>query len=218
MDRRTILTASVAGLGLMSLAMPVSGWAASTSAAGDQAVIAPVNQLDTALIALMHQGSKHAPFKQRYDVLMPVVAKTYDLDLILSESVGLLWPQVPPAQQATLQRLFAAYTVATYVKSFDGYDGQRFTVSKNVRVSGARRVVTSHLVPKSGKPIALDYVMTPRGGKWRITDVLFEGTISKVAVQRSDFSGLVVPGSAAKLIAALRKKIDTLSGGTIKVS
>ncbi len=217
MDRRAILTASVAGLGLVGLTTPVAGWAAS-GVAGDQAVIAPVTRLNAALIALMQQGSKHASFKQRYDTLMPVVTKTYDLNLILSNSVGLLWPQVPKAQQATLQRLFAAYTVATYVKSFDGYNGQRFTVSKRVKVSGPRRVVTTHLVPKSGQPIALDYVLTPTDGTWRITDVLFEGTISKVAVQRSDFSGLVAPGSATKLIAALRKKLDTLSGGAITVS
>ena len=216
MDRRALLTASAAGLGLVGLAAPVAGWAAS-GAAGDQAVIAPVTRLNAALIALMQQGSKGESFKQRYDTLMPVVTKTYDLSLILSNSVGLLWPQVPKAQQATLQHLFAAYTVATYVKSFDGYNGQHFTVSKKIRVSGPRRVVTTHLVPKSGQPIALDYVMTSSQGQWRITDVLFDGTISKVAVQRSDFSGLVAPGNATKLIAALHKKIDMLSGGTIKV-
>ncbi|HQU24782.1 MAG TPA: ABC transporter substrate-binding protein [Acidiphilium sp.] len=191
---------------------------AAASDAGDAAVLAPITALDAALIALMKQGSKGENFKQRYDTLMPVIAKIYDLDMILSVSVGLLWSQIPAAQQATLKQVFAAYTVATYVSSFDSYNGQRFTEQKTVRVLGPRRIVATQLVPKTGKPVDLDYVMTQIGADWRITDVLFDGTISKVATQRSDFSGLVMPGDASKLIAALRKKVATLSGGAITVN
>ncbi|HQT88365.1 MAG TPA: ABC transporter substrate-binding protein [Acidiphilium sp.] len=191
---------------------------AAASDAGDAAVLAPITALDAALIALMKQGSKGENFKQRYDTLMPVIAKIYDLDMILSVSVGLIWSQIPAAQQATLKQVFAAYTVATYVSSFDSYNGQRFTEQKTVRVLGPRRIVATQLVPKTGKPVDLDYVMTQIGADWRITDVLFDGTISKVATQRSDFSGLVMPGDASKLIAALRKKVATLSGGAITVN
>ncbi len=207
-----MIAASMAGLMAPMLAR------AAASDAGDAAVLAPITALDAALIALMKQGSKGENFKQRYDTLMPVIAKIYDLDMILSVSVGLLWSQIPAAQQATLKQVFAAYTVATYVSSFDSYNGQRFTEQKTVRVLGPRRIVATQLVPKTGKPVDLDYVMTQIGADWRITDVLFDGTISKVATQRSDFSGLVMPGDASKLIAALRKKVATLSGGAITVN
>jgi phospholipid transport system substrate-binding protein len=210
MNRRSILAA-----GLAALMVPEMARAAASDSAAP--VLGPIKTLDAALIVLMQQASKGVSFKQRYDALMPVVAKVYDLDLILSVSVGLLWSQVPAAQQAALKPIFAAYTVATYVKSFDGYDGQRFVEQNSVRVLGPRRIVSTQLVPKSGKPVELDYVMTKTGADWRITDVLFDGTISKVATQRSDFSGLVTPGDATKLIAALRKKVATLSGGMIKV-
>ncbi len=207
-----MIAASMAGLMAPMLAR------AAASDAGDAAVLAPITALDAALIALMKQGSKGENFKQRYDTLMPVIAKIYDLDMILSVSVGLIWSQIPAAQQATLKQVFAAYTVATYVSSFDSYNGQRFTEQKTVRVLGPRRIVATQLVPKTGKPVDLDYVMTQIGADWRITDVLFDGTISKVATQRSDFSGLVMPGDASKLIAALRKKVATLSGGAITVN
>lgn len=207
-----MIAASMAGLMAPMLAR------AAASDAGDAAVLAPITALDAALIALMKQGSKGENFKQRYDTLMPVIAKIYDLDMILSVSVGLLWSQIPAAQQATLKQVFAAYTVATYVSSFDSYNGQRFTEQKTVRMLGPRRIVATQLVPKTGKPVDLDYVMTQIGADWRITDVLFDGTISKVATQRSDFSGLVMPGDASKLIAALRKKVATLSGGAITVN
>jgi phospholipid transport system substrate-binding protein len=212
MNRRLMIAASMAGLMSPMLAK------AAASDTGDAAVLAPITALDAALIALMKQGSKGENFKQRYDTLMPVIVKVYDLDMILSVSVGLLWSQVPAAQQATLKQVFAAYTVATYVSSFNSYNGQRFTEQKTVRVLGPRRIVATQLVPKTGKPVDLDYVMTQTGADWRVTDVLFDGTISKVATQRSDFSGLVTLGDASKLIAALRKKVTTLSGGAITVN
>jgi phospholipid transport system substrate-binding protein len=45
--------------------------------------------------------------------------------------------------------------------------------------------------------------------------VLLNGTISKVAIQASDFSALVTTGDASQLIAALKAKVATLSGGAI---
>ena len=49
---------------------------------------------------------------------------------------------------------------------------------------------------------------------WQATDVLLNGTISKVAIQSSDFSSLVSNGDASQLIAALQKKVAALSSGS----
>jgi phospholipid transport system substrate-binding protein len=54
------------------------------------------------------------------------------------------------------------------------------------------------------------------GGTWQATDVLFNGTISKVAVQASDFSSEVSTGDATQLIAALKSKVAALSGGALQ--
>jgi phospholipid transport system substrate-binding protein len=51
-------------------------------------------------------------------------------------------------------------------------------------------------------------------GGWQAVDVLETGTISQVAVQRSDFRSLL-EGGADKLIASLKAKVDKLSGGTV---
>ena len=54
---------------------------------------------------------------------------------------------------------------------------------------------------------------TPDG--WRAVDVLYNGTISNVVKQRSDFRGPLTEGGAAQLISSLKKKIADLSGGAI---
>jgi phospholipid transport system substrate-binding protein len=63
--------------------------------------------------------------------------------------------------------------------------------------------------------LRLDYVMRGEGGRWRAVDVLFEGSISRVAVQRADFRKALASGDADALIASLHRKIADLSDGAL---
>jgi phospholipid transport system substrate-binding protein len=48
---------------------------------------------------------------------------------------------------------------------------------------------------------------------WKVADVLADGSISRVAVQRSDFRHLLTSGGVPALMAGLQHKIASLSGG-----
>jgi phospholipid transport system substrate-binding protein len=61
----------------------------------------------------------------------------------------------------------------------------------------------------------LDYVMRDDGGTWRAVDVLLNGSISRVAVQRSDFRKILSSGDPDALISSLRRKIADLSDGAL---
>jgi phospholipid transport system substrate-binding protein len=111
--------------------------------------------------------------------------------------------------------VFRQFTVASYVANFDSYDGEQLRVLPNPRSVGTERVVATEIVPRSGKPTRLDYVMRDMGGAWQAVDVLLDGTISRVAVQRSDFAALVASGGGNGLIASLRQKVGELSGGAL---
>lgn len=206
MKRRTLLAAPL--LATLPLAYPVARAAAPE--------VQPVEALDQALIRVMKAGSSGKTFTERYQMLEPVIEKSFNLEQILQNSAGLLWSQIPAGQQSKLEKLFREYTVATYISNFNTYGGQHFTVSPNIRSTGDARIVATDLVSSSGKKTRLSYVMRQSKGNWQITDVLFEGTISKVATQRSDFSGLIEPGNAQKLIDALTKKVTALSNGALK--
>ena len=62
------------------------------------------------------------------------------------------------------------------------------------------------IVPASGNATSIDYVMRQGEDGWRAVDVLLDGSISRVAVQRSDFRALLSGGAAGPLIASLRKR------------
>ena len=76
-------------------------------------------------------------------------------------------------------------------------------------------MVSTQLVSRDGTVRRIDFVMLEDGGRWQVVDVLLDGTISQVAVQRSDFHSLLASGGAPALIAGLRKKVATLSGNTL---
>jgi len=177
---------------------------------------APVAALDSGLLATMKAGSAGASFQSRYAALDPVVEQSFDMPVILQNSVGFLWSTVPPDQQATLAKLFEQFTVASYVSQFSGYGGQSFTIAPAEKTLGTKKIVETQLVPSDGStPTELDYVVAPVTGGWQITDVLLNGTISQVAVHSSDFSALVNSGDASQLITALKGKITALSGGAL---
>jgi phospholipid transport system substrate-binding protein len=80
------------------------------------------------------------------------------------------------------------------------------------RAVGAQ-VVHTEIVKQSGSPSVIDYVMRPADAGWKATDVLLDGSISQVAVLRSDFRSLLVSGPVA-LVAHLEQKSTELTGGT----
>lgn len=176
------------------------------------AVIAPIQQLIGGLLDIMKAGPG-TPFPRRFDMLAPIIDRTFDLSVILEESVGLTWPALPPEQQQMLTDAFRRYTVASYVNSFDDYNGQRFEVIPETRVVGTQQIVQTRIIPKSGDIHELDYVMRQGQAGWRVVDVLADGTISRIAVQRSDFRRLLTRGGAQALADSLRSKSAVLSDG-----
>ncbi len=192
------------------LAVPALAFAGTPEAA-------PVATLDNALITTMKAAAAKTSFQARYDMLEPVVKQVFDIPVILKNSVGVLWMTLPAAQQQQLDTLFEQFTVASYVNGFNGYAGERFDVLPSETPLGAKKIVKTQIVPGDGSsPTELDYVMGQDTGGWQVTDVLLNGTISKVAIQASDFASLVNAGDASQLITALKTKITTLSGGVLK--
>jgi phospholipid transport system substrate-binding protein len=191
----------------VALLVPV---AVAPQAKAESSALAPINQLINGLVRVMKAG-RETPFSQRFDMLAPVIDQTFDLTTILKVSVGLTWDSMPANQQATLVQAFRRYTIASYINSFDDYSGQRFQVNPETRSVGNDEIVRTQIIPVSGDGHELDYVMHEGPAGWRIVDVLADGAVSRVAVQRSDFRRLVRDGGAIALAQSLDSNSTLLS-------
>jgi phospholipid transport system substrate-binding protein len=192
-----------------ALLMASAGW--SFAAESDPSA-APIATLDQALRTAMKHGSQ--PFPSRYEALAPAVDGAFNLPQILKTTVGLRWASISPDQQKVLLNVFRAYTIANYAANFDSDSGDQIRILPETRSVGSDKVVETEIVPTTGDPIRIDYVMRQGPSGWQAVDVLETGTISQVAVQRSDFR-TVLEGGADKLIDSLKAKVDKLSGGTV---
>jgi phospholipid transport system substrate-binding protein len=205
-DRRFLLRVM-----LVAIAVAV-GWSPPTSASE---ITAPVEQLHAGLMSIMKAG-KTVSFRQRYETIAPVIGRTFDLETILRQVVGPRWPSLPKDQQVALADAFRRYTIASYVANFDTYSGQRFDTGPAVRPVGNDRVVETRIAAPGDRVHALDYVMRQEDGGWKVVDVLAEGSISRVASQRSEIRSLLADGGGAELLVSLRQKTAELSGGILQ--
>ncbi len=206
--RRALLLAAAA-----LAAVPLPWWVRAASAQGAAGgPSAPVARLDEALLHIMRMGQA-TPFAQRAAALTPVVQSVFDLPHILEVSVGPRWATMSPADQAKLLDVFTRYTVASYVANFDSFDGQRIDILPQTRAVGADQMVATQVVPKNGEATRIDYQMRRTAAGWQVVDVLLDGSISRVAVQRSDFRSLIAGGGPQRLIASLERKVANLQDG-----
>jgi phospholipid transport system substrate-binding protein len=192
-----------------ALSWPVRADTAPSGATGT------IERFNNALLGSMKSGAR-TDFGHRFQALAPAVEQAFDLPAVLSVSVGPAWGGLAPDQQSRLLDAFRRYTVASYVANFDNFNGQTFTVSPEIRELGAGRVVVqSRITPVRGDANELDYVMQQTQAGWKVVDVLAAGSISRVAVQRSDFRHLLSSGGSDALVSSLQRKISDLSGGAI---
>jgi phospholipid transport system substrate-binding protein len=212
-DILTIGRRGLLGLAVTALVVGNSWRPASADTGDDASAKAAVQQLNDALLAAMKAGAR-TPFTDRYRALDPVVTQVFDLDAVLAASIGLSWATLSSTQKAELATAFRRYTVSSYVANFDTYNGQSFEVLPTVRTVGNGEVVVqTRLLRTNDSPLKLDYVMRRGPAGWQVVDVLTDGSISRVAVQRSDFRELLSGGGVHALTAGLDRKVGNLSGG-----
>jgi phospholipid transport system substrate-binding protein len=204
--RRTVLGFA---LGWAGLNFWYGGPAVASEATG------PVEQLHAGLIAIMKAG-RAISFRQRYEMIAPIIGRTFDLDMILQQVIGPRWALLPADQQTALADAFQRYTAVSYVANFDAYSGERFEVAPAVRTVGPDRVVSTRIVTTAGKAHALDYVMRQEGAGWKVVDILAEGSISRVAAQRSEMRSVLAGSGGPGLLVSLRRKTAELSGGILQ--
>jgi phospholipid transport system substrate-binding protein len=104
--------------------------------------------------------------------------------------------------------------VANYAGQFDGYSGQTFETLGEEPARMETVVVKSVLVDPKGDNVELNYRMRELNGAWKIVDIYLDGTVSELALRRSEFSSIVKRENFDGLIAAIDAKIVKLASGS----
>jgi len=169
----------------------------------------PIRQFYGVLLGNMQNGAALGP-KGRFEKLRPVVEQTFDLQYMTRLVVGPAWSGISDAERQRATTAFGRYVAATYADSFDRYSGQKLQVTgEQPRASGV--IVDSRIVKADGTPVTIRYLMHDGGGAWRVADIYLSGTISQIAVRRSEFSQIIGQQGVPGLIHMLEQKVETLT-------
>lgn len=138
--------------------------------------------------------------------LAPALDQTYDFPAMAQRSLSTHWAELTPEQRDRFIEVFRAMTLRTYATRFDGYDSERFeTLAEEPSI--ANTVIVRSVLHAKDEDVHLDYRMrdTPEG--FRVIDVYLSGTVSELALRRSEYTSLFERDGFDALISALERKI-----------
>jgi len=192
------------------LVLPLS--AAGTKEDATPAASAVIDRLHAALLDVM----KHAVelgYEGRAKKLAGVIPQFFDIDFMAHKSLGRHWNDADPAEQKRFLDTFERFMVANYAGRFDGWSGQSFETLGQEPARLDTVIVRSRLIDPEGEDVDLNYRMRQVDGQWRIIDVYLDGTVSELALRRSEFVSIVKRGDFEALLVALDEKIRKLANG-----
>lgn len=176
-------------------------------AEGARALVQSLSDEATALL-----NNADATAEKRVEAFRGLLRKYFASAAIGKWVLGRYWRQATDAARSEYLRLFEDYIVYGYVKRFGAYSGEKLSIVRATDNSNASVTVFSEFVrPGSEKPIMVDWRVGHDADKYRITDVVVEGT-SLSQTLRSDFASTIHQsgGNVESLLAVLREKVAQL--------
>jgi phospholipid transport system substrate-binding protein len=192
--------------------MVLSSSAVCAAESGATAVVAKLN---AALLDAL-KNAEQLGYQGRYDRIAAAVPQAFDVDFMAEKSIGKYWKPLSDADKARWVALFREFTAANYAGNFDRYSGQRFEISGEEPSQNETTVVQTKLVNPGGEDTELNYRLhtTPAGP--RIIDVYLRGTVSELALRRSDYTSVLEREGFDALLTTVRAKIGDLAAGRAK--
>jgi phospholipid transport system substrate-binding protein len=208
------------GLALVLLAALVARSAYADPAAPASPTAAPAatpTQTIDALHASLLDVMKNAValgYAGREQKLRSVIPQYYDVKQMARASLSeAQWKLASEEAQRRYLATFERFMVANYAGRFDGFSGQSFQTLGEVQGPRNTVIVKSRLIDPTDKNVDLNYRMRQAGDSWKVVDVYLDGTVSELAVRRSEFVSIVKRENLDALIVALDAKIAKLAAG-----
>jgi phospholipid transport system substrate-binding protein len=188
-------------------AIDTSGEAVGAAEAGSP--VPTVERFHAGLLDIM-KHAKELGFEGRIDRLAPLMGEVFDLDFMASKTVGRYWGKLSDADKKRWAETFTRFTTANYAGRFTGYTGEEFVTLGVEDAARDTRLVLTKIVVPNDEDVQLNYRLMEREGEWRIIDVYLNGTVSELALRRSEYSSALKRDGFEQLVASIETKIADL--------
>ena len=186
--------------------------AQASAGAPDGVPSAVAGRFNRELLEVLRQ-SDALGYEGRYERLRQAIAASFDLDFMAEKSLGRRWKKLSEEERRRWRDAFTQLVAATYAGRFHGYRGQHFETRAEEEGPHETVLVATRLVDPKGDDVDITYRLRRADGGWRVCDVYLEGTVSELALRRSEFASVLDREGVDALFAAVRRKIDSLEAG-----
>ena len=171
-----------------------------------------VEQFNGTLLSLL-EGDQD--FAGRYAKIQPAVQSAFDLPFMAAKVVGPRWKKWTPEQQAEWLEAFTKLTASNYAGRFVGEKGPSFETIRQEDSSHDTVIVRTKLVQPDDDDVELSYRMRETPGGWKVIDCYLDGTVSEIALRRSDYGAVLRNQGFEALVAAVNEKSAKLAAGEV---
>jgi len=178
---------------------------------------AVVETLHSAMLEAMKAAQGGKGFQSRYDQLSPALDKVYAYAEMARVASGRFWQNFSDDEKAKVAKAYGRMSASTYAARLTGFSGERFETlsAEAVPAPGKGVMVNCQIVRTADKPVPISYLLQPLGGDWRIVDVYYDGAVSELATQRSQYLAVLRDKGSGGLLARLDELSTNLATGKV---
>ena len=170
------------------------------------------HDLNASLLDVM-KNAKTLGYAGRVEKIGPIIDRAFDVPFMAEKVIGRHWNTLDEAARTRWTALFREFLVANYAGRFNDYSGQSFVDLGEEPSAFDTVLVRTRLLNAPEENVDLNYRMHKTDAGWRVIDVILKGTVSELALRRSDYTAVIDRDGFAALETYLRAKIGALQAG-----
>ncbi|MBF0169272.1 MAG: ABC transporter substrate-binding protein [Alphaproteobacteria bacterium] len=200
------------GLVCLALLLVAPGFAHSQNLEPAKTV---AETLHGAMLETMKAAQAGKGFQARFELLAPSLDKTYAYAEMARVASGRFWQNFSDDEKAKVAKAYGRMSASTYAARLSGFSGERFETlgAEAVPAPGKGVMVNCRIVRSTGNPVPISYLVQQMPEGWRIVDVYYNGSISELATQRSQYLAVLRDKGSTGLLARLDELSNDLASG-----
>ena len=164
-------------------------------------VLAGVNELHESLIKISNKTIN----SDNLELIDDVVKNSYDLEKMGKIIIGVDWKQMDTKSKKEFINVFKRFISVNYFRRFNKINELNFEHQTVTDIEDKFKLARVILTADNEK-IKIDYLLGLKNEKWKIFDVLLDGSISEIATKKSDFKKIIREEEVGGLLKHLRIK------------
>ena len=156
---------------------------------------------------LIINNASNDDLQNRTNTIKQYVENSFNFKKMIRYIYGYRWKDLTELEKKKLSQTFLDFISFNYAKRFKNINKLYFKFDGTEDINDTRLLVKTLMTTSDKEPIKFYYVFDYEDEKWKIFDILLNGSISEISVKKNDFKKIIIDEGVDGLIKKLNSKI-----------